>query len=202
MESRRISRLRSEHHVEYRLQSSLAVAQGTAARVAWSLKDRVRPAHAGDARAVVHIFFDCLREHGFPVLVDASKSAVADFGSGVDPERVELVVVSAGRVSGFLILGPTGQPGSAEIFKVFVERSHRRRGVGTLLIDEAIRIAKERGYRELVLETHTAFVDARRYYERHGWTLMPHPADPAIKNRIYALPLWRSQEMRRARSHG
>ena len=49
--------------------------------------------------------------------------------------------------------------------------------------------AQQQGYRQLVLETHVAFVAARRYYEKRGWcrqALLPFSVSPTTH---YALDL-------------
>ena|ERR1700722_8379008 len=155
----------------------------------WSLKHRVRRGHRGDAPAVLKIFRAALREHGFADAQNNVNVEIADFGAGKDSTRDELVAVSGGKVCGFLILGPTTQTGCGELLKVFVEPSQRRRGIGTLLIQQCLEVAKERGYRELMLETHTAFATGRRYYERHGWSLLPHWSAEESTTRVYSMKL-------------
>jgi GNAT superfamily N-acetyltransferase len=156
--------------------------------IEWSLKDRVRRGHRGDAKAVLEIFLAALREHGFADVEENVNSEVASFGSGRDPTQDDFVALSAGKVSGFLILTKDAE-GCGELRKVFVARSHRGRGVGTLLVEASVQRAKERGYRELFLETHTAFAEARRWYERRGWTLMPHWPVEVSTTRVYSMKL-------------
>jgi len=137
-----------------------------------SLKYRVRRGHAGDRRAVLELFLAALQEHGFAAIDENVNPEVASFGATGDPARDDFVVVSGRKVCGFAIL--IGQSdGWGELSKVFVAPTHRGCGVGTMLIETCILTARERGVRELFLETHTAFAYARRYYERHGWTLWP-----------------------------
>jgi GNAT superfamily N-acetyltransferase len=140
---------------------------------------------------VLDIFLSALREHGFAAIEENINVEIANFGLGNDPMKDEFVAVSGGKVFGFLILGPTTQPGCGELLKVFVDRSHRGRGVGSMLIEQCLETAKERGYRELMLETHTAFAAARRYYEKRGWTLMPHWAVEVSTTRMYSMHLSR-----------
>jgi GNAT superfamily N-acetyltransferase len=61
------------------------------------------------------------------------------------------------------------QPHRAEIARMLVHRSARRRGVAALLMEEAEREALAEGRTLLVLDTVTGD-DAERLYERLGWT--------------------------------
>ena len=62
---------------------------------------------------------------------------------------------------------PENQPHRADISKMLVRRSARRRGVGALVLAAAERAALEAGRTLLVLDTASA--DAERLYERAGW---------------------------------
>ena len=57
--------------------------------------------------------------------------------------------------------------------------SARNRGVGAAMLAHLLRVARERGYTRVSLETGTpeGFAPARRLYERHGFTLCPPFAD-------------------------
>lgn len=136
--------------------------------LAWTLNERVRPARPGDAKAVLRILYESLREHGFPVTERDTAEQLRSFGAG-EPRVDELVGLSNHRLAGFLVLVATDRPGRGELSKFFVSRSSRRRGLGTLLMDQALVVAARRGYDELFLETEDAFKEARRYYEHHGW---------------------------------
>jgi ribosomal protein S18 acetylase RimI-like enzyme len=65
--------------------------------------------------------------------------------------------------------GPENQPHRADVQKLIVARSHRRRGIGERLMAEAESLAARSGKSLLVLDTATA--DAARLYERTGWNL-------------------------------
>jgi len=58
-----------------------------------------------------------------------------------------------------------------------------------MLFEQCIQVARERRYRELILESHTAFREARRYYEKHGWTLAPHWPETVSPTRMYSMRL-------------
>ena len=69
-----------------------------------------------------------------------------------------------------LVLGlPENQPHRADVAKMLVRRSARRRGVGAGLLRAAAEAAREAGRTLLVLDTVTGS-DAERLYARLGWT--------------------------------
>ena len=61
------------------------------------------------------------------------------------------------------------QPHRADIARMLVHRSARRRGIAQLLMERAEREARAEGRTLLVLDTVTGG-DAERLYERLGWT--------------------------------
>lgn len=63
---------------------------------------------------------------------------------------------------------PENQPHRAEIAKMLVRRSARRRGLGAALMRAAAKAARAAGKTLLVLDTVTGS-DAERLYERLGW---------------------------------
>ena len=63
---------------------------------------------------------------------------------------------------------PSNQPDRAEIAKLLVHRSARRRGIARLLMERAEAEARAEGKTLLVLDTVTGD-DAERLYERLGW---------------------------------
>jgi GNAT superfamily N-acetyltransferase len=64
---------------------------------------------------------------------------------------------------------PPNQPHRAEIAKLLVHRSARRRGIARLLMERAEAEARAEGKTLLVLDTVTGD-NAERLYERLGWT--------------------------------
>lgn len=84
--------------------------------------------------------------------------------------RVVLGARDAGRLAGTVTLAfvqKENQPHRAEIQKLLVARSHRRRGVGRRLMAEAESLAARARRTLLVLDTATA--EAAKLYEATGW---------------------------------
>ena len=87
------------------------------------------------------------------------------------PASTVLVARSGGRIVGSLTLAtfpiPTGI--RAWIEDVVVDEAARGQRVGTLLIDEAIKIAKQSGARTVDLTSRPSRVSAGQLYERIGF---------------------------------
>jgi putative acetyltransferase len=82
--------------------------------------------------------------------------------------ELSLVAVSGGQILGHVISSYVDVvPGTSRVLQVgplAVLPSHQRRGVGSALMEETIRIAEERGEPLLLIEGNPA------YYERFGFT--------------------------------
>jgi GNAT superfamily N-acetyltransferase len=129
-----------------------------------------------DALAVV--LHDCV-EGGASVSFMApfsTEAAVAYFES-VEPEveagkRVLLAAFVGGELVGTVQVAaaaPPNQPHRADVAKLLVRRSARRRSVGQFLMERAEAEALAEGWTLLVLDTVTGD-PAERLYERLGWT--------------------------------
>ena len=63
--------------------------------------------------------------------------------------------------------------GLGEVNRVYVAPEARRQGLGRRLMAEIERLARERGLRELRLDTRSDLVESRRLYERIGYREVP-----------------------------
>jgi ribosomal protein S18 acetylase RimI-like enzyme len=108
------------------------------------------PFSHSDARAAFAAWADDVRGNGRLILA-----------AFLDDELVGTVQV--------VHASPPNQPHRADIAKLLVHRSARRRGIAELLMDAAEREARREGKTLLVLDTVTGDA-AERLYERLGWT--------------------------------
>ena len=85
------------------------------------------------------------------------------------PEKNYLVAYSDGKVVGFGGFAQVFDEG--HIMNVAVTSEYRRRGIASVILDELIRIGREKGVRAFTLEVRKSNVGAISLYEKKGFTL-------------------------------
>jgi GNAT superfamily N-acetyltransferase len=156
--------------------ASTAEERATAAPIeVRRLDDAEAREHLGGLAAVLA---DCVAggasvSYMAPFSHDDARAAFEGFVA--DAERGGRVLLAAfddGRVVGtvqVVLSTPPNQPHRADIAKLLVHRSARRRGVAQRLMERAEAEARTEGRTLLVLDTVTGD-DAERLYSRLGWT--------------------------------
>jgi ribosomal-protein-alanine N-acetyltransferase len=86
------------------------------------------------------------------------------------PEGFE-VFEDQGRVVGF-VAGVLPAPDRARILMLAVDRDHRSRGYGTLLLKEFVRRSSLKGVRAVELEVRKSNLAAIRFYQRLGFEVL------------------------------
>jgi GNAT superfamily N-acetyltransferase len=84
-----------------------------------------------------------------------------------------------------------GSTDAAEVKRMFVSPSHRRRGLGRVVLDHLEATAREAGAAVMILETGDAQPEAMALYESSGYITIPGFGHYAwsSQNRCYAKPL-------------
>jgi DNA-binding MarR family transcriptional regulator/GNAT superfamily N-acetyltransferase len=97
---------------------------------------------------------------------------VADFVNNYDPklERCWIAEMNGENV-GCVMLVKDNVPGVARLRLLLVDPKARGLKLGTRLVDESVKFARECGYRKMTLWTHSILAAARRTYEKAGFTL-------------------------------
>jgi DNA-binding MarR family transcriptional regulator/ribosomal protein S18 acetylase RimI-like enzyme len=93
------------------------------------------------------------------------------FAQSHDPEREACWIAEwRGDVAGSIFVVDAGK-GVAQLRLLYVEPKARGLGIGTLLVDQVVRFARDRGYRKIRLWTQESLVAARRIYAAAGFKL-------------------------------
>lgn len=142
---------------------------------------RIRTAGSGDFGWLVErhgvLYAD---EYGWDVTFEGLVAEIAGgFARGHDPERERAWIAELdGRRAG-CILCVREDDETAKLRVLLVEPWARGHGIGSRLVGECLAFARAAGYRRVVLWTNDVLADARRIYERAGFTLVaegPHRA--------------------------
>jgi GNAT superfamily N-acetyltransferase len=139
--------------------------------------------------ALVDILIDCV-EGGASVsfMSPISRKTAVDFWTHIAEsvarnERILLIArADDGRIVGtvhVIVSQPENQPHRADVAKMLVHRSARRRGVAGQLMNAVDEVARTAGKTVLVLDTVTGG-DAERLYERAGWQRVGHVPNYAL----------------------
>lgn len=146
----------------------------------WTVERLDAEAAAGAIPALAEVLIDCVAggaSVSFMAPLPMAKAMAFWEGVVGGVARGERALIVArdpeGAIRGtvhLVLAQPENQPHRADVTKLLVHRRARRSGVGELLMREIERVALADGKTVLVLDT--ASDDARRLYERLGWTLV------------------------------
>jgi GNAT superfamily N-acetyltransferase len=118
------------------------------------------------------------QEYGWDVRFEALvASVIADFATAHDPARERAWIATLDDRPSGCVLCVRRDDHTAQLRLLLVEPDARGHGVGSALVDACIAFAREAGYRDIVLWTNDVLHEARRIYERRGFTLVeeePH----------------------------
>ena len=137
----------------------------------------IRPAIADDIPAILALEETSVTaahysgEQYGEIVKQGLMSAAAGVRSGGEEEkqsRLALVIEEDSLVKGFLIGRALGE--EWEIENVVVAKEKQRRGRGTALVGEFLKIARVRGGRNVLLEVRESNTAARRLYEKCRFT--------------------------------
>ena len=103
-------------------------------------------------------------------------------------EFVYQVTDQEGNLLGGCVL-VTEEPKTAAIYDLWVEEEHRRQGIGSALMQEAEKKAKEQGCYLVLLGTFD--FQAKPFYDKHGYKLITKTQDYPKGHEHYFMNNWR-----------
>jgi GNAT superfamily N-acetyltransferase len=105
--------------------------------------------------------------------VTARAARWSDQLTGDPPDQHTFVAEQEGVVVGFVAVGPSRdpfvEPGTGEVYAIYVDPDLWGRGVGSALLTQAVEELRSRGHRSATLWVLAANESGRRFYERRGW---------------------------------
>ncbi|SRR5579871_185506 len=114
------------------------------------------------------------REYGWDETFERVVAEIAAaFLKNFDPKREHCWIAERdGEFAGcvFLVRRP-GQPKMCQLRLLLVEPSARGLGIGSRLVEECLRFARQCGYRQMMLWTHACLTAARAIYKKAGFRL-------------------------------
>jgi putative acetyltransferase len=149
---------------------------------------RIRAATSTDGSAIRDLVFDVLREYGLAPDPEGTDADLADVVASYRNGSFDVLEDAEGRIIGTVGLHRTDGH-TCELRKMYLAKHARGRGLGRRLLEHAIREARSRGFRRIVLETATVLREAVRLYRRRGFERYEPERLSRRCNEAYALEL-------------
>jgi GNAT superfamily N-acetyltransferase len=152
----------------------------------------LRPPHAGDLGWIVHrqgaIYAE---EWGYNEEFEALVAGiVAAFVQHLRPSKERCWIAEKdGEIVGSVFLVCKSKT-VAKLRLLLVEPSARGLGIGSRLIDECVRFARQAGYRKITLWTQSELLAARRLYKKAGFTLTAKKAHDSFGRNGLVAETW------------
>ncbi len=128
----------------------------------------LRPFQPDDQTEVKQLILSGLEEH-WGVLDQSKNPDLNDIATSY-ARAIFLVAHKDGRIVGTGALVPRAS-GVAEIVRMSVAASTRRKGIGTMILQELCRRAKEASFHRIILETNSMWHEVIRFYRGYGFQI-------------------------------
>ena len=131
---------------------------------------RLRPANNRDCENIASLVYGVLREYDLtpdPACTDAD---IKDIESSYFVRGGTFIVLEAedGSIIGAYGLYPVDEH-TCELRKMYLQKAHRGKGLGKLLLEDALSKARQLGFERMVLETASVLKEAIALYKSYGF---------------------------------
>ena len=129
-------------------------------------RPKIREARNEDVEQITELVFSVLREYGLEPDPEGIDADLKDIEQTYFARGGALYVLEDqnGSIIGSYGLYPM-EPGTCELRKMYLRLEYRGKGLGRWMLEEAIKKAKEMGFREMTLETASALTEAIALYK-------------------------------------
>lgn len=137
-------------------------------RVDSSIAIIIRPFRPSDQPMAQEVILSGLQDH-WGVRDPSKNTDLRDIAASY-AKAIFLVACDGDRIVGTGALIPR-HDGAAEIVRMSVAASYRRKGIGRRILDELLRHAEDLGVGTVVLETTQTWDEVIQFYLAHGFTI-------------------------------
>jgi GNAT superfamily N-acetyltransferase len=117
---------------------------------------------------------------------------VADYVSTREAQRENAWIAEVDGTSVGCVFCVRRDERIAQLRLLLVDRKVRGMGIGSRLVEECLRFARRAGYESITLWTNDVLADARRIYERAGFTLAEEETHHSFGHNLVGQNWWRS----------
>lgn len=111
------------------------------------------------------------------LLADPSKEVIETYL----PLATKYIAELDGEILGIFLLIKLDES-SIEIKNICVKETYQNRGIGTLMLKKALLIAKEEGYKKMIISTANSSIKQLRLYQRLGFEIIEIKKNFFIEN--------------------
>ena len=131
---------------------------------------RLRPANNADCEHIANLVFGVLGEYGLKPDPASTDADIKDIESSYFGRGGTFLVLEArdGSIVGAYGLYPL-QERTCELRKMYLHKAYRGKGLGRLLMNDALSKARQLGFRKMVLETASVLKEAIALYKSYGF---------------------------------
>ena len=131
---------------------------------------RLRIAHNTDCKQITDLVYGVLKEYGLkpdPACTDADIKDIESsyFGRG---GTFFVLEIEYGSIIGAYGLYPVDKQ-TCELRKMYLHKAHRGKGLGKLLLEDALSKARQLGFERIILETASVLKEAIALYKSYGF---------------------------------